>query len=453
MFLYLKIVKLSKTLPLLLVFFLASCGGEDINIETRSARTPAPTKTLKSISKPTNSEKETPFLLSLADFREDPINIAILLPLSGPSQTTGQALLDAASIALFEAYDPRLSLRPYDTQGTPEGSQKAALSAISEGAKIILGPLFSGSIAAIKPLIQEMGIKVIGFSNNKKVAGNNVYLLSFLPEAEVKRVISFASSKGYKKIASLIPEGEYGDKIIQSISKAVDQNNGVLAGLEVYPRDSKAVFDPVKRLANYDIRRRAYLQEKSFLERLDDDLSIEALKKLENLETLGDAPFEAVMVPEGGELLRSLAPLLLFFEVNPAKVKLLGTGLWDDRSLIHEPSLTGGWYASSPQDLSQAFLKKFEEYYNYTPQRISSLAFDAMSLIANLSRNEIKAERYSKENLENSNGFTGVDGIFRFKNDGTAERGLAVIEIQPSGFKTISPAPKSFEDHISIASN
>lgn len=392
-------------------------------------------------------------MLGLADFRKDPINIAILLPLSGPNKNTGQALLDAASLALFEAYDPRLSLRPYDTEGTPEGAQRAVRSAIHEKSKIILGPLFSDSIKAISSLTQKAGVKVIGFSNDKEAAGDNVYLLSFLPETEVSRIISYAVSRGYKKFASLIPEGEYGEIILESISKSVQDNNGLITGLEIYPQDPQAVSGPVRRLANYNERRRAYLQEKAFLEGLGDDLSIEALKKIETLETLGGVAFEAVMVPEGGELLRSLVPLLPFYEINPAKIKFLGTGLWDDRSLIHEPPLAGGWYASSPQELSLIFIQKFEKYYNYTPPRISSLAFDAMSLVAKLSRNEMKVERFSKKILENKNGYSGVDGIFRFNKNGTTERGLDIIEIQPGGFKTISPAPKNFKDYITLTSN
>ena len=46
----------------------------------------------------------------------------------------------------------------------------------------------------------------------------------------------------------------------------------------------------------------------------------------------------------------------------------------------------------------------------------------------------------------NPSGFTGVDGLFRFRPDGLVQRGLAVLEVQPQGNVVISPAPQSFEE-------
>ena len=42
------------------------------------------------------------------------------------------------------------------------------------------------------------------------------------------------------------------------------------------------------------------------------------------------------------------------------------------------------------------------------------------------------------------NGFAGLDGIFRFKSNGIAERGLAVLEMRRGRFQIISPAPEFF---------
>lgn len=380
-----------------------------------------------------------------AAFDEDRIQVAILLPLSGPSREAGAALLDAAGLALFQAYDPRISLVPYDTLGTPEGAALAARRALNDGADIFLGPLFAASIESIRPIAGAEDITVIGFSNDRSVAGDNVYLLSFMPGDEVRRVIRHAAAEGYERFAALIPDSDYGNRVLRAFSDEVRHTGGSIAALEVYPRDPEEVFLPVRRLADYDTRRRAFLREEAFLRGLDDDLAEELLERLENLETLGEPPFDAVLVPEGGQLLRSLVPLLPFFEVDPSKIRFLGTGLWDDRSLIHEPPLKGGWYASAPSESADEFLAGFEDLFGYAPPRIATLAYDAMSLVAHLARNEIRAERFGVRALEDPNGFTGIDGPFRFLASGLAERRLAIIEIQPNGFRTISPAPESFQ--------
>ena len=378
-------------------------------------------------------------------FSDDPIRIAIVLPLSGPSAAAGQALLDAASLALFEAYDPRLSLNPYDTLGTPEGAERAVRLALSDGAKVVLGPLFAESIRRAAPAARQAGVPLIGFSNNRSIAGDGVYLLSFMPDQEVRRVARFAMEQGYRKFAALIPDTPYGQMILKSFSDTLNESEASIVALEIYTRDSQEVFGPVRRLADYDTRRRAYLAEEAFLKALDDDLADEILKSIENLETLGDVTFDAVLVPEGGQLLRSLAPLLPFFEVDPVNVRFLGTGLWDDRSLVHEPPLQGAWYAGVPVEASDAFALRYKTLFGAEPLRIASLGYDAMSLIAALARNELRHERFTAKAIEDPNGFTGVDGTFRFLADGTPERNLAVIEISRTGFRTLSPAPDSFE--------
>ena len=136
--------------------------------------------------------------------------------------------------------------------------------------------------------------------------------------------------------------------------------------------------------------------------------------------------------------------MLSFYEVDPRDVRFIGTGLWDDAELSLEPSLDGAWFAGAPLKLSRGFAARFEDTFGYAPVRIASLGYDAMSLVAILARHEVRRERFSDYLLFDPDGFAGVDGIFRFRPDGTVERGLAVLEIRPDGFLTVSPAPESF---------
>jgi branched-chain amino acid transport system substrate-binding protein len=124
-------------------------------------------------------------------------------------------------------------------------------------------------------------------------------------------------------------------------------------------------------------------------------------------------------------------------------MQLLGTGLWDDPQIFSNAALDGAWYAGPDSTGFRNFSARYRSRYGQDPARTASLAYDAVALIAALTKTQGK-QRFSPEVLTNSSGFTGIDGLFRFRPDGTNQRGLAVMRVAPAGGQIISPAPKSF---------
>jgi branched-chain amino acid transport system substrate-binding protein len=373
------------------------------------------------------------------------IKIGIMLPLTGPTAPVGQALLNAATLALFDAKDPRLEIIPADTKGTFEGAIEAANALVSNYVDIIIGPLFSESIKASHPIMKQANIKMISFSTDHDVAGDGVYLLSFRPEEQVSRVIKYASKKGYKKFAGLFPDNLYGGRVRNIFSPLVMSEFKEIIAIEIYPPDASLLDEPVKRIANYNFRRKEYLDEMNFLRSLgrDDDMGKEFINDIRNLETLGEVEFDAILLPDGGSILGTLAPLLSYYEINLNKVKVLGTGLWDDEMLFNEPQLQGGWFAAPPNTEANIFIDRYRQAFSSEPPRLVTLGYDAMALIANIVRTQ-KAPDFSDKIITNPNGYMGLDGIFRFYISGLVERGLAVYEVTTSNFKLIDPAPTSF---------
>jgi ABC-type branched-subunit amino acid transport system substrate-binding protein len=154
---------------------------------------------------------------------------------------------------------------------------------------------------------------------------------------------------------------------------------------------------------------------------------------------------DAVLIAQGGVMLRALAPTLSFHGASRDKVKLLGTGLWaDDPALEREASLEGSWYAAPAPNADEQFVTKYRNTYGAAPASLASLAYDAVSLVALLAEGT-PYHRFTQAALMDPNGFAGVDGIFRFSPDGTSERGLAVMEITPTGPVVVSPAPTTFQ--------
>ncbi len=341
------------------------------------------------------------------------VKVALLLPIGAGGSTQGiaKALKQAAELALFDFDNPNVVLVPKDTQGTPGGARAAAEAAVREGAELILGPLFAQEVEAVAPVARQANIPVIAFSSDEKVAGNGVYLLSFLAGRDVPRIVSFALSRGKHNFAELVPQSPYGRIAEASFGRVVSSGGGQIAVNAPFPpSDSNGMLGPVRQIAN-------------------------TIK--------GGQGIDAVFVPAGREELPSLAPLLASTDLTSARVQLLGTGQWDYPNNGAEKALVGGWYpAPDPKGWSN-FTQRYAKTYGAAPPRLASLAYDAVSLAVSLSQNP-PGERYSAAQLTRSSGFAGVDGLFRLLPDGTCERGLAILEVHEGGPQVIDPAPSSF---------
>ncbi len=352
---------------------------------------------------------------SLEVLEPERIKVALLVPLTGPSAGVGRALLNAAQLALFDAARNDFALLPRDTGGTPEGAEAAARSALADGAELILGPLFADSVRRVAPLGREAGVNVIAFSTDSTVAGDGVFVMGFLPRTQIQRVVAFARSQGLLRFAALAPSTPYGTTVVQELQKAARANAAMLTRIEFYDPSGSDAADVVKRLAPRRARKNAPV----------------------------DLGFDAVVLPDGGERLLAVAPLLPYYDIDPAVVRFIGTGLWDDPALGREPALVGGWYAAPPPEFRAAFVKRYRQVYGDEPPRLATLGYDSTALAAVLAQGPDGPE-FDAGSLTAPNGFTGLDGIFRFRPDGLVERGLAVLEVHRDRPRVVLPAPDSF---------
>ncbi len=373
-----------------------------------------------------------------------PVKVGVLLPLSGPNAAIGRAMLDAAQMALFDVGDKELQLLPRDTQGTPQGAADAAQAALGEGARFLIGPLLAGEVERVKPIAKAANVRVLAFSTATQFAGDGTYLMGFLPKEEVSRVVAFAHQRGMTKFAALAPNSAYGQIAVDALKAAVEGNGSEVTQVEFYDPQATDVAPSIRRLADYEKRRAALAAQKKQLEAAGDDASKAALQRMASQNTSGDADFEALLIPEGVARLKTLAPLLPYYDLDPARVKFLGTGLWDEPGLASEPSLVGAWYAAAPLAQRRDFERRYQQLYGSRPVRLATLGYDAAALAAVLAREE-KGPDFSDGALTNPSGFAGLDGIFRLRTDGLVQRGLAVMEIQRNGSPVVGPAAETFQ--------
>ena len=337
------------------------------------------------------------------------IRVGLILPLSaqGNAAIAAASMKNAAEMALAEFKDPNIQLLVKDDAGSPQGAQLAAQQAIDEGAELIVGPLFAQSVSAVGSVARSRNIPVIAFSTDASVAARGVYLLSFLPESDVKRIVDFSASRGKRSFAALLPDNADGAVVEAALQQEVARRGGRVLAIEKYPLDPGRMAEPVRRVA----------------------------------QQAGSV--DSILIADGADAVPQVVQALTAGGINTKRVQLLGTGLWDDPRIFNTPALEGGWFAAPESNGFRSFATRYRARYGNDPVRTATLAYDAVALVAALVKTQ-GPQRFSEQILTNSSGFAGIDGIFRFRSDGTSERGLAVMKVAPGGAQPVSPAPKSF---------
>jgi len=334
------------------------------------------------------------------------VKVGLILPLSaaGNAGVAAQSMKNASEMALAEFQNPNIQLLIKDDGGSAQGAQQGTQQALDEGAEIILGPLFALSVPTTAQLGRARGVSVIAFSTDSSIAGRGVYLLSFLPESDVNRIIDYSASIGKRSFAALLPDNAYGNVVEAAFKQAVGRKGGRVVAFEKYGADRASAARTVA-------------------------------------QGLGSA--DALFMADDGESVVAAADALTAAGTNLRNIQLLGTGLWDNPRVFAAPSLQGVLYAAPDPAGFRNFSGRYRTRYGSDPVRTATLAYDAVALVAALARTQGQ-QRFSADVLTNPSGFAGIDGLFRFRSDGTNERGLAVMRVGSGGGVAVAGSPKSF---------
>ena len=328
--------------------------------------------------------------------------VALLLPLTGRGNDVGEAMMNAAQLAMVDLGATNFELMSRDTTGTPEVARSVADQSIKDGASLILGPLFAEDTKSVSPIASQNNINVISFSTDASVVSNNTFILGFLPQSQIARVIDFSMTKGQKQIALIAPRDSYGDIATRAFGSVMSSRGNASPVIVRYSGSKPTATDL-------------------------------GLLKTNNVD--------AVIIATNGATANSISGQLNGIGLTQDKAMRLGTGLWDQSDVAKLPNLQGAFYAASSPASRARFENKYRETYGATPPRLASLGYDAVALAVVLQKS---GRGFARDALLNPNGFAGVDGIFRFRNDGLNERGLAVMVIQNGSAQIVSDAPKTF---------
>jgi hypothetical protein len=335
------------------------------------------------------------------------IRVALLLPLSttGTTGSVAQSLKNAADMAMAEFSGASIDLVVKDDRGTPDGAREAAKQAVAEGASAFIGPLLASSVQTAGGVARAAGKPVIAFSTDSGVAGRGVYLLSFMPQSDVERILDYAASKGKKSLAALIPDTPYGSAV-----NAVLQDGAARRGIRVVA-----------------------------IERYADNSVTAATGRIGGIKDQIDSLF----IAEGGDSAPAVGKALSASGIDTKKIQLLGTSVWDDPRVYATPQFQNGWFAMPDKTGFDAFAKRYSAKFGSDPVRIATLAYDAVFL-ANALHKKAGVHAFEDALLTGQDGVIGVDGLFRFRPDGTTQRGTVVMQVVKDGPTKIEDAPTAF---------
>lgn len=343
-----------------------------------------------------------------------PVPVALLVP--GGSENKGDNILamslqNAARLAINDLEGVNIDLRIYNTAGDAGQAAAQATAAVQDGAKIILGPVYSASANAAAVAVAPRGVNVLSFSNNAAIAGGNLFILGPTFDNTAERLIRFAAAQGKGNVVVAHDNSEAGQVAQAAISGAISRTGG------------------------------ASLKESVAYERSQQGV-IQAIPTIRSAVSRGAS---SVFLTAGSEgALPLLTQLLDESGVDPATTQYIGLTRWDvPPQTLELPGVQGGWFATPDPAMTQRFSDRYAAAFGGSPHSIGGLAYDGIAAIGALVKSGNR-DALTATALTQGAGFQGVNGIFRLRGDGTNERGLAVAQIQEKRVVIISPAPRSF---------
>jgi len=334
---------------------------------------------------------------------DDRHRIAILVPLSGANEAVGRSIANAATMALLDTNAQNLRITSYDTA---PGAGTAAARAISDGNRLILGPLLRDDVTAVLGQARSANVPLITFSNDSSIAAPDVFVMGHVPEQSVARTVGYAIRQGSRRFAALVPGGDYGERTAAALTRAVQSAGGSVVATERYDRGNTSIISAAERLR-------------------------------------AAGGFDAVLIAEGARLSALAASAL---GERGARPNLLGTELWSGEAGIASASaLNGAWYAAVTDERYRQFVDSYRTRFGEQPHRIATLGYDSVLLTLRVARDWTPGRPFPLATLRDPEGFLGLDGPFRFSADGVGERAMEVRQVGNGTVTVVDPAPARFQ--------
>ena len=339
---------------------------------------------------------------------EEKIKIGLLVPITGQHSEIGKSIIKSVRLAINKIDNPLIEILPRDTQSNPSITLRKAKELNEIGVKIIIGPVFN------KNLIYLDEIKdVIFLSLTNKTINNpkNIISTGINSESQFNTISKFQKINEIEKTIILIPKVNYKEEI----EKAIQQSKIKVNKVYYYESDPTKLTNQIEEITKYFQRKQNLENEIKRLEKSNKPNKKREIEDLKKLDTLGKVDFDAIIISDFDESLKSITTSLLYTDVSPKDVYFITLNQWFDESLLKETSSQPIYFPSINKENYDYFIKTYHETFNEYPNQLSFLSYDLIGLVYYLivkNNFVVSKKMFLKKNM-----FKGKIGIFDIKNN------------------------------------
>ena len=339
---------------------------------------------------------------------EEKIKIGLLVPITGQHSEIGKSIIKSVRLAINKIDNPLIEILPRDTQSNPLITLRKAKELNEIGVKIIIGPVFN------KNLIYLDEIKdVIFLSLTNKIINNpkNIISTGINSGSQFNTISKFQKINEIKKTIILIPKENYKEEI----EKAIQQSKIKVNKVHYYESDPTKLTNQIEEITKYFQRKQNLENEIKRLEKSNKPNKKRETEDLKKLDTLGKVDFDAIIISDFDESLKSITTSLLYTDVSPKDVYFITLNQWFDESLLKETSSQPIYFPSINKENYDYFIKTYHETFNEYPNQLSFLSYDLIGLVYYLivkNNFVVSKKMFLKKNM-----FKGKIGIFDIKNN------------------------------------
>ena len=339
------------------------------------------------------------------------LKVGVLLPLSGEYKETGESLLKAIQLALFDISNKNIKIYPKDTKADALETYRSAKEFEEQGIKIVIGPIFHKNL---NKLGEINNVTFVSLTNKTNNLPKNIIAFGINIDSQLNVLKKYFDKKEFSKTIFLSPKTKFTEQ-----SKSVTKKD-LLRFYRTYSYDSnpKKITSEIEKITNYRERKKDLERRIKILENSDLFKDKQEIKKLEQMHTLGNVSFDSVFVIDFGERLKSVLTSFVFSDVSSKKVNFFTINQWFDETFFNENAMQNLYFPSVDYKNLKKFNKKFFKTFNEKPNKVSILAYDALGLIYYCWKNN--NYEFKSEKLYNKKGFKGLHG--RFFIDGNISR-------------------------------
>ena len=360
------------------------------------------------------------------------IKVGVMLPLSGEHSEIGNLILNAIEMAVFQTEENKLELHIKDTEAKSDKAKKVLSELIDEGVKVVIGPLFSKSLAAIQSEVTSKNINIFALTNNINLRNKGIWIFGVDPQAQTEKVLRYALEKGSKNIAALLPQNAYGLLLFDTITSFTQANLMKIEKIEFYNFSLESQRKTAQKIS------KGFKEYKLYLDKIkEQDNEEEKVNEVLFMEK----PFDSVFIAAAGQNLTVLSSQLQYNNVDPKIVQYLGISSWEDSSIVNEPALEGGVFVTTSEMYQKKIKLIYKNSFGKEMPKIAMIAYDIVALLGSLNYSRSSFNIYD---LVNEEGYIGLRGLFRLKKNGVVERAFQLKKIKNKKFTILKKANNQF---------